>query len=60
MKQERAKLEKEQREKERKQAYVTSAAVRVLGESSEANAGETVISVESDDERLGSSAKKLC
>jgi hypothetical protein len=60
MKQERAKLGKEQREKERKHACVTSAAVRVLGESSEANAGETVISVESDDERLGSGAKKLC
>jgi hypothetical protein len=58
-KQERAKLEEEKRERERKQACITSAAVRVQVEPLEANTGETVMTVESDDETVGFSARKL-
>jgi hypothetical protein len=60
MKQKRANVEKEKSDKERKQACVTSAAVVVLGESSEANSGETVISDESDEEIVKVSTRKFC
>lgn len=59
-KQERVKLEKEKRDKDRKQVCVTSAAVGIQGESLEANTEETVISVEPHDETVGFSARKLC